>query len=89
MVLNDNLIGSSIYSGYPLAMGPLLSEEQLSSQDYNGMTEAEKERLIFQCKDAKTTDAMNRIVDSVTSDIDARALMEAADIDNSYKDSLK
>ena len=76
MVLNDNLIGSSIYSGYPLAMGPLLSEEQLSSQDYNGMTEAEKERLIFQCKDAKTTDEMNRIVDSVTSDMDARALME-------------
>lgn len=76
MDMNDNFMGSSIYSGYPLAMGPLLSEEQLSSQDYNGMTEAEKERLIFQCKDAKTADDMNRIVDSVTSDIDARALME-------------
>lgn len=76
MVLNDNLIGNSIYSGYPLALGPLLSEEQMSSQDNNGMTEAEKERLIFECKDAKTTDAMNRIVGSVTSDIDTKALME-------------
>ena len=76
MVLNDNLIGNSIYSGYPLAMEPLLSEEQMSHQGYDGMTEAEKERLIFECKDAKTTDEMNRIVASVTSDIDAKALME-------------
>ena len=76
MDMNDNLIGSSFFPGYPLGLEAMLSSEELTHQGYDGMTEAEKERLIFQCKDAKTADEMNRIVDSVTSDIDAKALME-------------
>lgn len=76
MDMNDNFVGSSIYPGYPWGLEPVLSSEEQSLQGYDGMTEAEKERLIFQCKDAKTTDEMNRIVNSVTSDMDAKALME-------------
>ena len=76
MDMNDDFVGSSTYPAYPLGLGPILSSEEQSLQGYDGMTEAEKERLIFECKDAKTADEMNRIVDSVTSDIDAKVLME-------------
>ena len=76
MDLNSDTVGSSIYPGYPVGLGPVLSREQMSPQGYNGMTETEKEHLILQCKDAKTADAKDRIVDALTSDMDAKALAE-------------
>lgn len=85
MDMNDDFVGSSVYPGYPLGLGPLLNSEEQDTQGYNGMTEAEKEQLIFRCKDAKNAGDMERIVDSVTSDMDARALMEETSINTSHR----
>ena len=82
-------VGDRPYPGYPAGVGPLLGAEGTLSQGYEDLTETEKEHLIMQCKDARTTDDKQRIVDSKVSDMDAKALAEEETHDNSYKDSLK
>ena len=43
---------------------------------YAGLTESEKEDLILRCRDAKTKEEMQRIVDSLVQDTDVSALEE-------------
>ena len=72
------------YTSYPVGVAPLFLEDESAPQGYENLTEAEKEHLILQCKDAKTADERQRIMDSVSTDIDAKGLAEEEAADNSY-----
>lgn len=72
------------YTSYPVGAAPLFPEDEPASQGYEDLTEAEKEHLILQCKDAKTADERHRIVDSAAADIDAKGLAEEEAADNRY-----
>lgn len=81
--------GGLPYAGFPLGQRLVPDVEGSFAQDYEDLSETEKEHLILKCKDAKTTEAMQKVVDSAVSDMDVKALAEEEAADNSYKDSLK
>ena len=76
--------GPAPHISYPVGAGPLFLEDDPAPQSYGNLTETEKEHLILQCKDAKTADDRQRIVDSVPADIDAKGLAEEEAADNSF-----
>lgn len=76
--------GHGPHMSYPVGVGPLFPEGEPASHDYEDLTETEKEHLILQCKDAKTAGERQRIVDSVSTAIDAKGLAEEEAADNSY-----
>ena len=86
MDMNGYMGGERPYSGYWAGAGPLLPEEEheFIPQGYESLTETEKEHLILQCKDAKTAKEKQRIMDSVSADIDAKGLAEEEAADNRY-----
>lgn len=85
MDMNEYMGGNPPYAAYSLGAGPLLQEEdETVSQGYESLTETEKEHLILQCKDAKTVKDKQRIMDSVSADIDAKGLAEEEAADNRY-----
>ena len=84
MDLNGYIGGGLPYAGYPLGVGSLFLEDEFAMQGYENLTETEKEHLILQCKDAKTTEDKQRIMDSVSTDIDAKGLAEEESADNRY-----
>lgn len=87
MDTNEYMFSGSVYgpyTSYPVGVVPLSLEEEPAAQGYDNLTEAEKEHLILQCKDAKTADERQRIMDSVSTDIDAKGLAEEEAADNSY-----
>lgn len=43
---------------------------------YGRLTEAEKEQLLMQCRDARTEDEMKRVVDSMVPGTDVQAVVE-------------
>lgn len=81
---NGYIEGGLPYGDYPAGAGPLFTEEESASQGYESLTETEKEHLILQCKDAKTVKDKQRIMDSVSADIDAKGLAEEEAADNRY-----
>lgn len=89
MDMNEYMGGGVPYAGFPLGAGLVFTDNDFSSQGYEDLTETEKEHLILKCKDAKTTEAKQKIVDSIISDTDVKALAEEEAVDNSYKDSMK
>lgn len=51
--------------GLPLGFGMALAMNERAMKKYSDLTEAEKERIILQCKDAKSKAEMDRIVNSL------------------------
>ncbi len=69
--------GVQPYAGF---FGPGLFVEGVegaSRQDYEDLTETQREHLLLKCKDAKTADEMQRIVDEALPGVDARAVAQA------------
>ncbi|MCX4305438.1 MAG: hypothetical protein OSJ69_06515 [Acetatifactor sp.] len=60
----------------PIGLGFALAANEPAMKGYAALTEAEKEQLLLRCKDAKSKDEMQRIVDSLVPDTDVRAIME-------------
>lgn len=60
----------------PMGFGMALAMNEPAMKSYAGLTESEKEHLILRCKDAKTKEEMQRIVDSLVQDTDVHALEE-------------
>ena len=79
----NGYLGGVPFSGYPVGAAPLLLNE-FAPQSYDDLTETEKEHLILQCKDAETTEAKQRVMDSVSTDMDAKGLAEEEAADNRY-----
>ena len=89
MDMNGYMGGTPPYSGYWAGEELLFREDEPASQGavpqgYESLTETEKEHLILQCKDAKTVKDKQRIMDSVSAEIDAKGLAEEEAADNRY-----
>lgn len=51
----------------PLGLSMAVAMNDEAKAGYDGLSETEKEHLILKCKDAKTKEEMDRIVDSLSS----------------------
>ena len=80
----NGYMGGPPYAGYSAEEEPRFREDETKFQGYESLTETEKEHLILQCKDAKTAKDKQRIMDSVSADIDAKGLAEEEAVDNRY-----
>lgn len=60
----------------PLGFGFALAMNEPAMKTYASLSETEREHLLMRCKDAKSKDEMQRIVDSLVSDTDVRAIAE-------------
>lgn len=50
--------------------------KETAMEGYGRLTEAEKEQLLMQCRDARTEDEMKRVVDSMVPGTDVQAVVE-------------
>lgn len=79
MDFNDNNLynGNGIpFMDLPLGFGMSLAMNEAAMQGYAGLTEAQKEDVILRCKDAKTKDQMQKIVDSLAPGTDIHEVYE-------------
>lgn len=70
--------GAAMAGELPLGFGMALAMNDAAMSGYAGLTEAEKEKVILQCRDAKTKEEMQKIVDSLVPGTDVREVYEEA-----------
>lgn len=68
--------GLSSSEGIPVSFGINLVRNETAVQGYAGLTEAEKEHLIMSCRDARSRNEMQRIVDDLAPGTDVQAIMD-------------
>ena len=66
----------TLAGGLPVGFGMSLAMNEAAMDSYAGLTEAEKEDVILRCKDAKTKDQMQKIVDSLVPGADVQGVYE-------------
>lgn len=71
-VFND---GTS-FSELPVGFGMSLAMNEAAMNGYAGLTEAEKEKIILRCRDARTKKQMQEIVDSLVPGTDVQEVFE-------------
>lgn len=71
-VLHDG----TLFSDLPVGFGMSLAMNEAALNGYAGLTEAEKEKIILRCKDAKTKSQMQEIVDSLAPGTDVQEVFE-------------
>ena len=49
---------------FPFGLGMVMMMNTSAREDYDRLSETEKEHLILKCKDARSRDEMNRIVNA-------------------------
>lgn len=62
---NGVSMGGAQFTGLPLGFGMALAMNEPAMRGYAGLTETEREHLIMRCKDAKSKEEMQKIVDSL------------------------
>ena len=67
------------FIGLPLGLGIAMMMNSNTRADYDQLSETEKEHLILKCKDARSKDEVNRIVNSFAGN-DAGDLLRDAKI---------
>lgn len=67
------------FAGLPLGLGIAMMMNSNARADYDQLSETEKEHLILKCKDARSKDEVNRIVNSFAGN-DAGDLLRDAEI---------
>lgn len=67
--------GISSSEGIPVGFGINLMTNEAAMQGYAKLTEAEKEHLIMSCRDARSRNEMQRIVDNLVPGTDVQAIM--------------
>lgn len=60
----------------PIGLGMSLAMNAEAMNGYAGLTEAQKEQVILRCKDAKTREQMQEIVDSLAPGTDIKGIYE-------------
>lgn len=60
----------------PMGFGMALAMNEPAMRGYAGLTEAQKEEIIMRCKDVKTKDQMQQIVDSLVPHMDVQEVYE-------------
>ncbi len=68
------------FSDLPLGLGMALIMNERARADYENLTETEKEHIILKCKDARTKDEMDKIIDSFSSSEKIRDTINDSDI---------
>jgi len=56
------------FSNIPLGLGIPMAMNDGVRENFDHLTEAEKEHVIFKCKDAKTKGEMDKIIDSLSAE---------------------
>lgn len=56
------------FPGLPLGLDMVQAMKGRAREGYEGLTEAEKEHIIFKCKDAKSKEEMDKIISSLSPD---------------------
>lgn len=59
-----------------MGFGMALAQSEPAMEGYAALTEAEKEQIILRCKDVKTKEEMQRIVDSLAPGMDVQAICQ-------------
>lgn len=54
------------FSNMPLGLGMAVMMNEQAKAGFESLSEAEKEHIILKCKDAKTKEEMDRIIDSIS-----------------------
>ncbi|MCM1189750.1 MAG: hypothetical protein NC541_10710 [bacterium] len=62
--------------GLPAGVGFALAMNEPAMKSYASLSETDKEHLLMRCRDAKSKDEMQKIVDSLVPDTDVRAVLE-------------
>lgn len=52
------------FSNLPVGLGMALIMNERARASYEGLSETEKEHIILKCKDARTKEEMDKIIDS-------------------------
>lgn len=60
----------------PMGFGMALAMNEPAMRGYAGLTEAQKEEIIMRCKDVKTKEQMQQIVDSLAPHMDVQQVFE-------------
>lgn len=56
------------FPGLPLGLDMAQAMKGRAGEGYEGLSEAEKEHIIFKCKDAKSKEEMDKIISSLSPD---------------------
>ena len=62
----------------PVGFGMALAPNEAAMNGYAGLTAAQKEKVILRCRDARTKEQMQEIVDSLVPGTDVREIYEEA-----------
>ena len=90
MIMNEYSDAGMPYTGQLLGSIPLReSAEHLRGNNYQNMTEAEREHLIMRCKDAKNTEQRQKVVEELAPDMDFRALAAETGMFGEYRDGMR
>lgn len=66
-------------AGLPMGFGMALAMNEPAMKSYAGLTETEREHIIMKCKDARSKEEMQKIVDSLVPDGNVSSLYEHAE----------
>ncbi|MCM1135769.1 MAG: hypothetical protein NC400_09375 [Clostridium sp.] len=56
------------FSNFPLGLGMALTMDRNARAGYDDLSETEKEHVILKCKDAKSKNEMDKIINSFAGD---------------------
>lgn len=76
MDMNEVPFGAAPFTELPLGFGMELAANEPALRGYAGLTEAQKEEIIMRCKDVKTKEQMQEIVDSLAPHTDIQEVYE-------------
>ncbi len=65
----------------PLGLGMGLTMNRHARDNFEGLSETEKEHIIFKCKDAKSKKEMDKIISSLSQDEKFDELFQGPNID--------
>ncbi|MBQ2804232.1 MAG: hypothetical protein IJF07_10085 [Lachnospiraceae bacterium] len=65
-------------TGLPTGFGMALAMNEAAMQGYAKLTESEKEQLMMRCRDARSKEEMQRIVNSLAPDVSADVVLSEA-----------
>lgn len=72
--------GGFAFTELPLGFGMALAMNEPAMRGYAAMTESEKESVIMRCRDAKSKEEMQKIVDSLVPDGNVNSLFEGPQV---------
>lgn len=76
MDTNNMSMGGFPMTGLPMGFAMALAMNEPAMRGYAGLTETEREHLIMRCKDARSKEEMQKIVDSLVPEGNVNNLFE-------------